>query len=171
MSEDSVRFSIPGTFVAEHARLTPKELVYGYRGGWLAGEGVVVVALTAWEAGEPLSCAEEDLALLLSDELGRVPQLIDDLDRSSAHEDDAGAVWLFLALAWLHERRPADLDVWESIEMLYADFGYPKEIEGLVRFMPLAPGLASGKDAIEGRWVEYLRGKSAHYLARRHRSV
>jgi hypothetical protein len=59
----------------------------------------------------------------------------------------------------------------EVIEMLYADFGYPKEIEGLVRFMPPPPGAASGHRAIEQRWENFLSRKSDQYRVRRSESA
>jgi hypothetical protein len=49
------------------------------------------------------------------------------------------------------------------IEMLYADFGYPEEIEGLVRFMPSPPGAETGYRAVEQRWEDFVSRKSAQY--------
>jgi hypothetical protein len=147
-----VKFAIPVEFVKERVLLTPGELVYGYRGGWLEDRDVVGVALAGFEAERGLPSAEEELALLLSDDLGRVPELMEEIARSSAEEHDPGTVWLFLALAWLHEHRSEHVEPLEVVEMLYADFDYPEEIEGLVRFMPPPPGAASGHRAIEQRW-------------------
>lgn len=47
--------------------------------------------------------------------------------------------------------------------MLYADFGYPEEIEGLVRFMPSPPGAETGYRAVEQRWEDFVSRKSAQY--------
>jgi hypothetical protein len=104
-SDDLVKFTIPAEFVTARVSLTPGELVYGFRHGWLRDRAVVEVALAAYAAGGDLPSAEEELALLLSDSLERVPELVEDLARSSAEEPDPGAVWLYLALAWLCEHR------------------------------------------------------------------
>jgi hypothetical protein len=167
MSDDLVKLAIPAEFVTARVLLTPGELVYSYRRGWLGDRSVVDVALAAFEAGVGLPSAEEELALLLSDQLGRVPELVEDLARSSAEEHDPGGVWLFLALAWLYEHRSEHLDPLEVIEMLYADFDYPEEIEGLVRFIPPPPGAASGHRAIEQRWEDFVSRKSTQYRGRR----
>jgi len=165
-SDDLVKFTIPAEFVTARVSLTPGELVYGFRHGWLGDRAVVEVALAAYEAGRDLPSAEEELALLLSDSLERVPELVEDLARSSAEEPDPGGVWLYLALAWLYEHRSEHLESLEVIEMLYADFGYPEEIEGLVRFMPPPPGAETGHRAIEQRWEDFLGRKSAQYRDR-----
>lgn len=166
MSEDLVKFTIPAAFVTDRVRLTPGELLFGYRREWLREQAVVEVALAALVAGADLPAAEEELALLLSDSLDRVPALMEDLARSCAAEPDPGAVWLFLALAWLHEHRVDHVEPLEVIEMLYADFDHPEEIEGLVRFLPAPPGAPTGHRAIEQRWEDYLSRKSAQYRAR-----
>lgn len=161
-----MKFKISAEFVTARVLLTPGELVYGYRHGWLSEQDVVSVALSAFEAGDDLPSAEEDLALLLSDDIGRVPDLVGNVAETSAVEPDPGGVWLFLALAWLHDHRSEHLEPFEVIEMLYADFEYPDEIAGLVRFMPPPAGAASGHRALEQRWEDFLSRKSAQFRKR-----
>ena len=167
MSDDLVKFAIPAMFVTARVLLTPAEVVYGYRHGWIGDRDAVEVALAALKAGMDLPAAQEELALLLSDSLGRVPELLEDLARHPGEECDPGGVWLFLALAWLHEHRSEHAEPLGVIEMLYADFGYPEEMEGLVRFMPASPGAASSREAIEQRWRDLLSRKAAQYRDRR----
>lgn len=169
MSDDLVGFAISAGFVTARARLTPGELVCGHQHGWLGNRDVVEVALAAYEVGGNLPPAEEQLALLLSDDLASVPELVEELALSATEENDPAAVWLFLALAWLYEHRSDYPEPLEVIEQLYADFDYPEEITGLVRFMPAPPGAATGYRAIEQRWEEFLKRKSAQYLAQRSR--
>lgn len=69
---------------------------------------------------------------MLSDDYARVPELIAEIDDMAP--GDSGRVWLYLALDWLHEHRDEYADPFEVVEMLYADFDYPSEIEGFVRF-------------------------------------
>jgi hypothetical protein len=88
MSDDLVKFAIPAEFVTARVLLRPGELVYGYCDGWLGDRAVVEVALAAFEAGGDLPSAEEELALLLSDSLGRVPELLEELAQSSAEEPE-----------------------------------------------------------------------------------
>lgn len=160
-----IRFNIPAAFVVARAMPTGAELAYGFREGWLTRADVVAVALAKYEAELPLSSAEEDIALLLSSDLDRVDELIADLEIVDEPTEQRARLWLFLSLAWLLEHRQDFGDPLEVIEMLYADFDYPDEIQGVVRFMP-APGPDAGVDAIERRWRALVDRLSAEYETR-----
>ena len=167
MTEDAlIRFHIPAEFVASHGLPTATELAYGYRNGWLLREDVVAIALRKYEAELPLRDAEEALALLLSDDYDQVDDLVDGLVYGDQPEEQRARYWLFLALAWLREHPELADDPFEAIEMLYADFGYPAEIQGLVRYMPPPPGTRTGLDAIRERWGAYLDHASSEYRQR-----
>ena len=103
--------------------------------------------------------------MLLSDEYDRVDELVDELEGSCPDVPDPARVWLFLALAWLREQRDQYRDPFTVIEMLFADFGYPAEIENLVRFMP-APTGAVGQGYLERQWDEYLTSAEVEYRNR-----
>lgn len=171
MTDDLVKFSIPADFITARVLLTPRELAYGYQHRWLDDRAVVQVALAALRAAREPRTVEEKLALLLSDELSRVPELLEDLVRSSPNEEHPDAVWLFLALAWLRQHRSEYPDPFEIIEMLYADFGYPEEIANLVRFVPPSPGAPTGYRALEQRWEDFVNRRSALYRDRKSRHV
>ncbi|HEY0690131.1 MAG TPA: DUF2247 family protein [Kribbella sp.] len=122
---------------------------------------MVTTALAIYGNGDGLPSIEQ-LALLLSDELSRVPELIGDA-RSALPPDEhdaAARAWLFLALAWVHEKEGDFLDPYEVVEMLYADFGYPAAIEGFVRFMPSPAGEPVGTSALDARWRAYLSAEA-----------
>lgn len=171
MSEDLLKFVLPAEFILARAALTPHELVYGYRHGWLDDEGAVRVAEAALSIGMDLPHAVEELALLLRDERYRVAELI----RAAAEElsargaalrtENSPRLWLYLALDWVYEHRADFVEPLEGIEMLYADFGYPAEIEGLARFMPPPPGEPAGESGIEQRWRAYLSRMAEAYSA------
>jgi hypothetical protein len=80
--------------------------------------------------------------------------------------EDTSRVWLYLALDWLYEHRADFVEPFEVIEMLYADFDCPAEIDGLVRFMPPPPGGAVGPEGIGQRWSDYLSRMAAEYSTR-----
>lgn len=102
----------------------------------------------------------ESLSLLPSDELDKVPYLMDKL------ADDGKSLWVFLALAWVHDHKDEFGDPLSAVEMLYADFGYPEEMAGIVRFVPPPGGAAAGVDGIEERWQAYLEDRRNYYLGR-----
>lgn len=173
MNEDLVKFVIPAEFILARAVPTPHELIYGYEHGWLDDEGAVRVAEAALTMGMDLPDAVEELALLLRDDRYRVAELI----RAAAEELSADGqrlpsenpprLWLYLALAWVYAHRADIVEPLEVIEMLYADFDYPAEIEGLVRFMPPPPSETAGGSGIEQHWRNYLSRMAEAYSARR----
>ncbi|NYG58744.1 hypothetical protein BJ980_001667 [Nocardioides daedukensis] len=173
MSEDLVKFVLPAEFVLSRAAPTPHDLVYGYQRGWLDDEGAVRVAEAALSMGMNLPDAVEELALLLRDDRYRVAELIraaaEELSASSAAlpSENPPRLWLYLALDWVYEHRADFVEPLEVIEMLYADFDYPAEIEGLVRFMPPPPGEPASGSGIEQRWRSYLSRMAEAYSARR----
>jgi len=164
MSGDLVRFNLPAGFVVCRVRLEPGELAYGYVNGWLDDASTVGIAEELVAAGATLAQVQ-DLASLFKSELWRVQQIVDAIEPEPGSEPDR--VWIFLSLAWLYEHRRDYADPLQVIEMLYSDFGYPEEIEGLVRFLPPPPGAPTGVQAIEERWREYLQQRSDMYSTRR----
>jgi len=164
MSDDLVKFELPAAFVVARVRLDPGELAYGYASGWLDEAATVGIAedlVAAGVASAPIG----ELASVFRSELWRVQQVVDEIENDP--DSEPSRVWLYLALAWLHEHKDEYVDPLQMIEMLYSDFGYPTEIEGLVRFMPLPPGAPTGVEAVEERWREYLQRRSNAYATRR----
>lgn len=165
MSDRLVSFLIPAEFVATQALPTPSELAAGFRDGWIDEEGVVGVALAEMVAGMPLDEVMERLAVLLSDERDLVPDLVSELPSGGESPADR-RFWLFEALAWVFEHRADFNDPVGVVEMLYADFDYPAEIEGLVRYMPAPTGEPAGVEAIERRWADFLDRARRDYATR-----
>lgn len=166
-----VRFTIPAEFVARQGLPTATELSHGYRYGWIRREDVVAIALTKYEAGLVSQDAEEALALLLTDEFDRVDDLTEELANGDQPETQRARYWLVLALAWLRVHPELVADPLATIELLYADFDYPAEIEGLVRYLPVSPGSRTGADAIDRRWAEFVDVAIAAYLQRQRRGM
>ncbi len=168
MSDELIRFEIPAQFINARVRLTPGELAYGYGQGWIKDQDVVSLALAHYSQGGSDSDALDGLALLLNDELDRVRELIDEIARGidPAELGALRAVWIYLAMAWIYEHRSNFVDPLGLVELLYADFGYPSEIEGVVRFMPGHSGASGGARGLERRWKEFLDRESVVYRCR-----
>ena len=163
MNDHLVRFPIPVDFIAPRVSLRAAELANGLADGWLAARDVVSLVRKAAIEGRPLSKALEEITLLLDDDLDEVPRL---LVAATEQEEDASGVWLFLSLAWLFEHRDEFPDPLGVIEMLYADFGYPEQMNGLVRYMPVVDSAPGGVEAIERRWATFLDERARAYSAR-----
>lgn len=163
MNDRLVRFPIPVDFIAPRVSLRATELAYGLSEGWLAARDVVSLVRKAAIDGRPLSKALEEITLLFDDDLDEVPRL---LAADTDQEEDASEVWLFLSLAWLFDHREEFPDPLGVIEMLFADFGYPEQMIGLVRYMPVVDSAPGGVEAIERRWATFLDECARAYLGR-----
>ncbi|MGC5258181.1 DUF2247 family protein [Gordonia sp. DT218] len=158
MTDRLVDFRLPARFIGQKVLLTPAELRWGYDNLWVEAEDVVALTLTSVVADpEPLAAVEE-LSLLLSDELDRVPELIGCLT------PDPEPVWMYLTTEWVVEH-PADFAgaPLETVEQLYTDFGYPAEMEGFITYMPTPPGGTPGIDGLWERLREFLAAGTARF--------
>ena len=165
---DLVKFLIPASYVLDHSAPTLAELVYGYRHSWLSAADTVVVAMSRFEANESTLPAEEELALLRPMEVDQVAGLVWSLEQAITPLDDgASRLWLFLAMAWVWDHRAAFSDPLGTVDMIYTDFDYPAEIEGLIRYLPPPPGAEPGIPALHDRWREYVEQQTRQFRAHR----
>ncbi|MQS16761.1 DUF2247 family protein [Streptomyces kaniharaensis] len=161
---DLLKFKIPADFIEPHVHLSLAELEYGHREGWIDADGVIGLCTRRLVAGHA-SQLEETIALLLSDEADQVAGILEGADAGRA-VDDVRPVWRYLALAWAYENREGLGDALGVVEMLYADFDYPSEMDGFVRYMPAQPGQKTGIDALMSRWEEFVRSEGEFYRGR-----
>lgn len=152
--------AIPASFIKQRlGRPTWQEVQFG-----LENELIDPAAITEL-AGDDL--AQDDpppqtleLAISAADEpkLDLVKQLASneapDSDRSGPR------AWLFLVLAWLYEHRETLADPLASVELVYADFDYPEQVSGFVRYMPSeAPDLGDrtlNEQRLLDRWAAFI---------------
>ncbi|MEU5630067.1 DUF2247 family protein [Streptomyces rishiriensis] len=159
------KFKIPGSFIVERVDLTTGEVAYGKHWGWLDDPSVVQIYLHKMQAGRPLLEVEERWALALSEEIrsGDLPDLPPE-DLGDPHE--LSAVWIYLSLAWLRQSGLSDQQLFDAIEELYADFEYPEEMEGFVKYMPPPPGGKGGFAGMAERLESFLRYSEDLYRRR-----
>jgi len=78
--------------------------------------------------------------------------------------------WGWLVLSWLYENHGDDGDLFEKIDGLYADFGYPQE---MAAFGPYAPAYqvtgdpALQRDQVVNEWRQYLARTGEEFGRRR----
>lgn len=155
---------IPYSFVCERLRLSWRDALWGYERQLIGWSAIVDLAIERLSAGsdDPL---EIELAGLTKMETYQVGDLLRKLASDSPEGDGilAQRKWLYLLLAWLFENKESVPDSLGGVEIIYADFDYPSEIEGFVRYMPVNDAYdpsAHTKDENEnrlfGKWREYL---------------
>lgn len=140
------------------AATTAHQQYTGFLNEWITARDVVHRALGDIVYETPPIEAVESLSLLLSDELDRVPELIEEI------VPDDKSVWVYLAVAWIIEH-PANFgdEPFKAIELLYSDFGYPAEMEPFIPFMPAPAGATPGMTGLEERVGEYLTQRWQHF--------
>ncbi|MFL6073798.1 MAG: DUF2247 family protein [Mycobacteriales bacterium] len=163
MNHDLVKFQLPADFVLARSLPTPGELAYGYEHGWLGPAAAVEVAAGGYGVLPDPPPAYQELALLLPDDLARVPDLVREIATAGPAREDRATIWLYLALAWLYEHRTDYPDPLSIVEQLYDDFEFPAAIEGFVRFLPAPEGQPTGEDALYARWSAWLDTTAARY--------
>ncbi len=102
----------------------------------------------------------------MSDDLARVGELIEDLEFVDEPAERRARLWLFLALAYVFDRREEFEDPLAVVEELYALFEYPDEIQGLVRYMSVPVGEPAGVDAVMQRWARWVAYVGQEYWHR-----
>lgn len=75
-------------------------------------------------------------------------------------EEKISNKWRYVILENLYNKNNQINNVQEKLDMLYADFDYPKDMEGLVSFMPHTD---IGGTTIDAKWFTYLI-HNKHYL-------
>jgi hypothetical protein len=165
---DLVKRQLPASFVLSRAVPTLSELLYGVEHGWLAAADCLAIARNRVELLGEAASLEVDLASIGKAEEDEVWPIVERLRRAGVPESLHDArFWMFLILAWTYENRDQVDDPFRIIEMLYADFGYPDEIESFVPYMPARPGEDASVGGLESRWKAFLERTSSEYAHRR----
>ncbi len=163
------QLKIPADFLRRQFPMSAAELAFGWEKHWVAGIDIVDILAFWWGQGSRLTNVDEEVASLFPNELWRLPELLECAvaDAGTPARAAGEAVWLYLLLAWLFENRTSFSDPWVEIEKVYADFGYPKEISGFVRFMPVPKGEPATEAAMTRRWAEFVWNAKARLLQER----
>lgn len=162
---------IPTNFILERVNLTWREAIWALNHKWFSWASLVDLAVYRLEesSNHPL---EVDLAGVDKSDSWRAVEVAKRLADSEPLEAE-GVIerkWLFLVLYWLFEHRTDFPDALALVEELYADFGYPEEIEAFVRFMPERGSYDPTKHSREeneerlfSKWREYLAMSKADF--------
>ena len=142
--------SIPYSFIRKRVLLSWRDALWGYEHQLIGWSDIVAIAedRLLLDSDNPMTI---ELVCLGKSETQQVGALLRTL--ANNEPDDAGSAsdkkWLFLVLAWLFENRDVVSDPLSEVESIYADFGYPPEIEGFVSYMPVTDGYDPSVHSVE----------------------
>ncbi|PIE64784.1 MAG: hypothetical protein CSA24_02990 [Deltaproteobacteria bacterium] len=157
---EQVRFSIPWSFIHTRMALSWRGILFGIENGLAAPTLPVEAAMHQLESQD--DTVAEVLALAIAEKDEPVLPLVRTLAATEAPVEPAQhrQVWLYLTMAWAYEHRDELADPLGLVEMIYADFGYPDSISGLIRYMPSDEPDLGGAEANErrllSRWQSFL---------------
>lgn len=164
---DLIKLSIPAAFIGKRARLTWREILYGLDNELLAPGAAADFASDQIAPQDDLSSTLLELACVGKGEPTRA--LVEQLAQIEPVQDsdEIRDKWLYLVLAWIFEHSASYSDPLQTVEEVYADFGYPPRIAGLVRYMPAdGPDLGSlelNNRRLHENWKRYLDEASIDY--------
>jgi hypothetical protein len=159
-----IRQPLPLEFILSRVSLTRSDVKVGLFRKLLATEDVaVLVDRGLLDEGELAFDLEKELVAILPPDWAAIGDPSEYPQHAAPELRLAEERWVYLQLAWLWDHQAESSNALDEIELLYADFGYPTEIEGLVRWMPAKPGEPMGEPAMMDRWSKYLADCGARF--------
>jgi hypothetical protein len=142
------------SFVTDRLRVGWKDLAWAADNHWLGAQSLA-------ELADELASDDDDarvaLATVAPDNDEAALKAV--LDRQAARDESSEEVvrerWMRLAVAWLYEHRQLFDDPWAVLEQIWEAFGHPASLNGLIRWMPAAPGERLGEEGMLERWRAY----------------
>lgn len=130
-------YPIPANFVDSLLQLTWCDVKWGYENKLINFDLVIIKAEKIVTSGN-YSKEELELSFTLKNEYDNDSSFPDNLCLSTNEDEiiESREKWLYLTLSWLWINRDKFNDPLSEVEKIYADFEYPVEIEGFIRYMP-----------------------------------
>jgi hypothetical protein len=156
-------FPIPIEFIIERLNLSWRDVLWGYEHQLLGWTSIVGMAKDRTLSGSD-NPRELELSGLGKSETQQIGELLRELASPVGVADEASKEkWLFLVLAWLFNNKDDIKDPLKEVESVYADFGYPDDVAGFVRYMPVTESYDPSQHSAEenesrlyANWKKYL---------------
>ena len=157
---DLVTGKIPFSFINRRIALSWQDVRFGLQEQLIDAGAAIELAVEQLAKLETAPASLVNLAGAARSD--RIADIVEELAATEPEVPESAIrdKWLYLLLLWLHEHRNDVADPLHSVEQIYADFGYPQQVAGFVRYMPMeGPNLGS-REANERRlierWKQYL---------------
>ncbi len=159
-------YPIPFNFIDKNIYLSWCDVKWGYENNFITSEVPIKKAENNVLTGSYTN-SELELSFIISSEANHVAPLLKELCSESEQKDELiiKGKWLFIVLSWLWHNRDKFEDPLAEVEIIYADFDYPSEIESFIKYMPPSDGYdPSIHSQVEN--VNHLMDKWKSYLER-----
>ena len=144
------------TFFTKCMQPTWADVVVGHREGWVSAREIVRHAeslLDETADGSPIL----ELAELTSEEYDSVGTILQEAVSLTAEADaDSRLRWMRVWLARIYNSYSDETVLQDLVEKVYADFGYPTEIQHLIRYEPTHSPAWRNADEWKQRLTHYL---------------
>ncbi len=154
-------------YVKSLLNLNWRDVLYAIDHGFFSTQAAIDYAVEL--IGKEQEPSQSVIALACLDKGESIHPHIDELaSQPSEHEDSISQKkFLYAILNWVYEHREQYEDPLEMVEIIYADFDYPEEIAGFVRYMPVSdPVLGSlelNRERLFNKWKDYLEKQKSRY--------
>jgi len=157
-------YPIPFDFIDENFHLSWCEVKWGYENSFITSD----VPIKKAEKNVLTGCytsTELELSFVVPSESNYIGPFLKDLCSECEQKEDLKIKrkWLFIVMSWLWDNRNGFDDPLAEVEIIYADFDYPSEVEGFIKYMPPSDGYdPSMHSQIEN--INHLMSKWKNYL-------
>lgn len=157
-------YPIPFDFIDKNFHLSWCDVKWGYENNLIISDVPIKKAERNILTGDYAN-PELELSFVIPSESNYINPFLNELCSESERKDDLKIKmkWLFIVLSWLWENRNSFDDPLAEVEIIYADFDYPSEVEGFIKYMPPSDGYdPSMHSQIEN--INHLMSRWEHYL-------
>lgn len=162
---NTLKILLPYNYVKNLVSLTWYDIFFAIEQGFFNQEAAIEYAVDLIAKEQEPSRMVLELACLTKGE--SIYPYIDELAKQVPKQDDcvSHGKFLYVLLNWVYEHRYLYADPLEVVEFIYADFDYPEEVSGFVRFMPTADpildSLELNRERLFNKWGQFLEKQKA----------
>jgi len=162
-------YPIPFDFIEKSSHLSWCDVKWGYENNLITSDVPIKKAEKNVLTGNYTN-PELELSFVIPGESDHVTHFLKELCSEFEQKDEPTIKqkWLFILLSWLWSNRNNFEDPLAEVEIIYADFDYPPEIEGFIKYMPPSDGYDPSKHCqmeninhLMDKWKNYLETGSA----------
>jgi len=169
---NSLSISFPYSFVKDSVNLNWYDIMFAIDNGFLPHSVAIEHALSQIEYDETYSQDVLDLACILPSEAvypHSIHPYINKLANTVSKQEIeiTEQKLLYLVLKWVFEHQANYTEALKIVEIVYADFNYPKEISNFVRYMPMSqPDLGTielNEERLYANWKIFLENQQRFF--------